>query len=287
MAAAPEVVDAIWRNCVGYPGIGAPQAFVEYLKGCQIPTSFFFGGYPQASRYVRKFQSRRSLLIWKVYGKRLDGFGNDDHPSEPKPGAGTLEWKGQPVDVQKYKAKADLDYTGSAMPPPEAVAGTYAGADGEKVHVAPLTDEDRRTLVRWVDLGCPIDLDYDPAHPERRGYGWMCDDNRPVLTLTEPAAGANGAVNRILVGMYDYGTGLDPDSFHVVADFPLDGVPAGQDLAAKFRPKSEGVWELQLATPVRALEKGKLTVSVKDRQGNVSRIERTFSLAAAKVQASQ
>src|SRR5262249_55777905 len=34
-----------------------------------------------ASRYIRKFQSRRSLLIWKVYGKRLDGWTNDDFPS--------------------------------------------------------------------------------------------------------------------------------------------------------------------------------------------------------------
>jgi hypothetical protein len=29
------------------------------------------------------------------------------------------------------------------------------------------------------------------------------------------------------------------------------------------------------------LPKGKLTVSVKDKQGNVSRIERTFTVAAA------
>ena len=49
------------------------------------------------------------------------------------------------------------------MPPPEAVAGTYVGPDGKKIKVAPLTDEDRRTLVRWIDLGCPIDLDFDPT----------------------------------------------------------------------------------------------------------------------------
>jgi hypothetical protein len=33
-----------------------------------------------------------------------------------------------------------------------------------------------------------------------------------------------------------------------------------------------------LKEPIAALEKGKLTVSVKDRQGNTSRIERTFSV---------
>src|SRR5262249_50432037 len=34
--------------------------------------------HPQASRYVRLFQSRRSLLAWKVFGRRLDGWSNDD-----------------------------------------------------------------------------------------------------------------------------------------------------------------------------------------------------------------
>src|SRR5271156_6164505 len=104
------------------------------------------------------------------------------------------------------------------MPPPEAVAGTYVGPDGKKIKVAPLTDEDRRTLVRWIDLGCPIDLDYDPAKPADRGYGWMLDDNRPTLTLTYPKAGVNESLTRLLVGMHDMDTGLDMSSFQVVAD---------------------------------------------------------------------
>jgi len=39
-----------------------------------------------ASRYVRMFQSRRSLLIWKIFGQRLDGWSNDDFPTETEPG---------------------------------------------------------------------------------------------------------------------------------------------------------------------------------------------------------
>ncbi len=31
-----------------------------------------------ASRYVRRFQSRRSLLLWKIFGQRLDGWSNAD-----------------------------------------------------------------------------------------------------------------------------------------------------------------------------------------------------------------
>ena len=35
-----------------------------------------------ASRYIRKFQSRRSLLVWKLFGRRLDGWTNAAHPTE-------------------------------------------------------------------------------------------------------------------------------------------------------------------------------------------------------------
>ena len=42
------------------------------------------------------------------------------------------------------------------------------------------------------------------------------------------------------------------------------------DLAKKFKPKSDGVWELRLAAPLRNLPKGRLTVSIKDRQGDGS-----------------
>jgi hypothetical protein len=64
----------------------------------------------------------------------------------------------------------------------------------------------------------------------------------------------------------------------VTADFAVDGVAAGENLAAKFRPKSDGVWELALKQPPASLGKGRLTVSIRDRQGNTSRIERTFSV---------
>ena len=63
----------------------------------------------------------------------------------------------------------------------------------------------------------------------------MLDDQRPTLTLTYPQAGANEPLTRILVGMHDYDTGLDMDSFQVTADFPLDGVAAGENLATEVQ----------------------------------------------------
>jgi hypothetical protein len=135
-------------------------------------------------------------------------------------------------------------------------------------------------LARWIDLGCPIDLDYDPAHPAARGSGWLQDDNRPTLTLTYPRPGANPALSRILIGMYDYDSGLDLHSFRVTADFAVEGVPAGANLAPRFKANAPGVWEWKLATPMTDLPSGTLTVSVTDRAGNVARIERAFSVKA-------
>jgi hypothetical protein len=208
-------------------------------------------------------QSRRSLLIWKVFGRRLDGWNNEDFPHETVPGdPSSLHYKGNPLpDTPQNREHAVVGYTGSVMPPPDAV---------KNGKVKPLSDEDRLTLVRWIDLGCPIDLD--------KGRGWLLDDQRPTLTLTYPRAGANESLSRILIGMYDYGSGLDTNSFAVTADFAIDGTAAGEDLAKKFRSVTQGVWELKLAKPITELPRGKLTVAVKDRQGSVTRIERTFSV---------
>jgi len=237
-----------------------------------------------ASRYVRAMQARRSLLIWKIYGQRLDGFKNDDFVHETIPGDPTsLRFQGKPVhDTPQNRERLQVAYTPGIMPPPAAVAGTYVGPAGKKIKVAPLTDEDKRTLVRWIDLGCPIDLDYDANRPEQRGYGWLLDDQRPTLTVTSPRPGANPELTRILIGMHDYGSGIDPASFTVTADFPVDGVKPGENLAARFQAKSEGVRELRLATPISKLERGTLTVAVRDRQGNLTRLERTISVGLAK-----
>jgi hypothetical protein len=224
-----------------------------------------------ASRYVRKFQSRRSLLICKIYGQRLDGWTNEDFPTETTSGdPQTLQHKGKPMEATlQNKRLADLDYTGSAMPPPNAV---------QEGKVKPLSDEDRLTLVRWIDLGCPLDLTYRPDKPDERGHGWLGDDQRPTLTLTYPRAGANADLSRILIGTHDYYSGLDAASFRVTADFPVNSIEAGDNLATAFKEKSPFVRELVLARPITELPKGKLIVSIKDRQGNESRIERIFSV---------
>jgi hypothetical protein len=223
-------------------------------------------------------QSRRSPLIWKLFGERLDGWKNDDMPFEAIPGDPTsLRYKGQPVsDTPQYRELSHVGYTGEIMPPPEAVkAGT----------VAPLSDEDRLTLVRWVDLGCPIDLTHDPKKTDKRGTGWFLDDQRPTLALTYPKAGTNQSLDRILIGVHDLGTGVDMDSLQVKADVSLDGVSSGKNAVKKFREISPGVWEWRMTRPVERLPKTTLTVSIADRQGNVTRIKRKFSVGSSETSA--
>ena len=136
-------------------------------------------------RIVHDFQSRRSLLIWTIFGRRLDGL-----PAQPVKGL-----------ADEHKRPLEMgDFKGGIMPPPESVAGSYAAPDGKKIKVEPLTDEDRRTLIRWIDVGCPIDWAYDPSTPGKPGNGWMLDDQRPTLTLTYPKPGPNKNLARIVLG---------------------------------------------------------------------------------------
>jgi len=251
-----------------FPGTYYRLALDEKAKFGHKPPAYDTWGYPNASRYVRKFQSRRSLLVWKLHGERLDGFTNDDHPSEKVPGSGTLFLEGEEVDRQKNRHKYDIDYLGAAMP-----------MKGGK----PISDDDRRTVARWIDLGCPIDLDYDPKNPDKVGRGWMMDDQRPTLHLDLPRShapipGRKDELARVVIGMHDYGSGLNLDRFRVVADFDMDGVKPGENLASKFKPTTQGVWEWTLAKPVTGVTAGKLTVSVADKQGNITTIERTLRM---------
>ncbi len=207
-----------------------------------------------ASRYIRKFQSRRSLLTWKVYGRRLDGWTNEDHPTETTPGdASTLPEGANPND-------ADVDFVGNVMPPPDS-------------DVPKLTAKEKLTIARWIDLGCPISRN-GQAEKDR---GWHLDELRPTLTLTEPRAGKNKKLNRITIGMHDYYSGLDKDTLQVIADFEIDGIPAGENLASHFQQTEPGVWQWKLDSPVDRLARGNLTASITDKQGNKSHIARRFS----------
>ena len=244
------------------PGDGRPATYDVLLGGKDR----------NSEPYVWPFRSRNSPLVWKLFGRRVDGF------PEKEPGEKELAEKDN--SYRHYLGRGGVPwkgFQGSMMPPPEAVVGAYVGPDGQKIKVAPLTDEDRRTIFRWIDLGCPVDRKVKSANPQEHP-GWLLDEQRPTLTLTYPRAGGNEALTRILVGAHDYHTGLDMESFAVVADFPIDGIAVGENLAPKFKALPDNRWELTLDRPITDLPRGKLNVSIKDKQGNLTRIERTVSI---------
>ena len=76
----------------------------------------------------------------EVFGERLDGLSNDDFPTETMPGdPSTLQLKGKPVaNTAANRNRADLDFTGSVMPPPDG--RIYRPRQESR---SPLTDEDR------------------------------------------------------------------------------------------------------------------------------------------------
>jgi hypothetical protein len=132
------------------------------------------------------------------------------------------------------------------------------------------TDEEKRLFYRWIDTCCSVDLD-----PDGTQWGLFCNDQRPSLNVTIPAPGANTSFTRILLGGFSYN--LDPKSLSVKADFVIDGNPAGTELAGLFTGLSGSRYQYTLVNPPQnGQPQGTLTVTIKDLNGNISTVKRTF-----------
>ncbi len=213
------------------------------------------------SRYIRKFQSRRSLLMWKIFGRRLDGWSNEAHPTPSVPGdSSTLPMGGQKGEIKL----SDIDYTGATMPPPQS-------------GVPPLSEDEKMLFARWVDLGCPINRNDEHGEDDK---GWFLDELRPTLTLSSPRAGKlPGPLSMIRIGAFDYYSGLDLDSLSVITNFGVNGHAPGEELASLLRSSKDHIWTVALMDPITNLTNGEISVSIKDRQGNISIIKRTFHVS--------
>jgi hypothetical protein len=213
-----------------------------------------------ASRYVIPFQSRRSLLTWKIFGQRTDGWTNADHPTEAVPGdLSTL-----PAGASKNDA--DLDYTGDMMPPPGS-------------SVPALSIDEKMAFARWIDLGCPIDLDKGGSG-ER--YGWFLDDLPPALAVSAPRSGQNdSALSVIRVGVADGNSGVATNTLSITATFSVNGRVPGAQLADLATRIGDGIYAISLTQPITQLNRSQLTVSIEDVQGNVKRVQQRFAIGAA------
>ena len=98
------------------PGLGHRRPLSKSLKGGWAIR--------RCRAYVRRSSRARSLLAWKLFGERMDGWSNDDFPHRHDPrrpehvaiGAN----RSTPPTRQLRPCRRRL--TGSLMPPPEAVA---------------------------------------------------------------------------------------------------------------------------------------------------------------------
>ena len=98
----------------------------------------------------------------------------------------------------------DVDFNGHVMPPPDAVAGTAKGPDGKRVKVCAV----------WTRTGSNCRGGSTSAAPSTGArIRRPLDEGRPTLSLTYPQPGVNSAFDRVVVGMHDYGSGLDMASW--------------------------------------------------------------------------
>ncbi len=209
-----------------------------------------------ASRYLRRFQSRRSLLMWKILGRRTDGWTNADHPTETVPGDAATLPAGAAIN------ESDLDFTGSMMPPPGS-------------GVPPLSEDEKMTIARWIDLGAPINWGAGGTTP----WGWFLDEIRPTVEVSLPRAGLNtSSLSQIRIGLADANTGVDMSTFSVTAGFAVAGRAAGAELADLAVAAGDGIYSIALPAPITAVSDALVHVEVADHQGNVTRVARSFSV---------
>jgi hypothetical protein len=70
----PEVIDAVYAHCVGYPGTADRAAFRRYMRHNQIETTFPFAAYPDSTvAEVREaLDLRRRLIDFAVRAQALE-----------------------------------------------------------------------------------------------------------------------------------------------------------------------------------------------------------------------
>ncbi|NOZ52940.1 MAG: hypothetical protein GXP08_07320 [Gammaproteobacteria bacterium] len=116
------------------------------------------------SRWLSMNSARSSMLIWALYGERLDG--RDPNTGLPPKSSGVL------VDT------AGFDY-------PEI----WPNVKQHITYIKNMPESEKRLIARWIDIGAPLQNIHD-------------DKIRPVLTIT-PALASNDSVSTILVGLWD------------------------------------------------------------------------------------
>lgn len=131
-----------------------------------------------------------------------------------------------------------------------------------------ITDEDKRTIARWVDLGSPMDF------PNTDGMGYTDDYQLPVVNIYTPHLGDNTATE-LKVGFADAKSGINYSSLKVTyraVDSSTETAIVTSTNAADY-PKN-------ILSTALGLGSGEyiLTVSVQDTTGNIGIATRRFTI---------
>jgi len=130
-----------------------------------------------------------------------------------------------------------------------------------------LTDKEKRTIARWVDLGSPVDF------PQTDGMGYTDDYQLPVVNIYTPSVGANNGT-LLKVGFNDAKSGVDWNTLEV-SYYRVGSVEQAVAVNA-----ASDVDDKNILTKNLALGAGEyvVTVSVKDNAGNIGTASRRFTI---------
>jgi hypothetical protein len=133
--------------------------------------------------------------------------------------------------------------------------------------IAGITDEEKRTIARWVDLGSPIDF------PQTDGMGYTDDYQLPVVNMYTPHLGDNSSA-QLKVGFNDAKSGLDWSTLEVKY------YKIGSAEQAVTINVASDVNAKDILTKDMGLGSGEyvITVSIKDKAGNIGVASRRFKI---------
>ncbi len=124
------------------------------------------------SRWLSANSARSSMLVWALYGERMDG--RDPDTGMPPIGSGVL-----------------VDYADLERPevwPKVAEHLAYLDGTSQMTGTTTMPESEKRLLARWIDIGAPKLNVHD-------------DLMRPVLTITPVVA--DWKVSQVLIGIWD------------------------------------------------------------------------------------
>jgi hypothetical protein len=67
-------------------------------------------------------------------------------------------------------------------------------------------------------------------------------------------------------------------SLSVTASFGVNGKRAGTELAPLFARTDDHIWTMNVSPAITNLGSGQITASIKDKQGNIAKVVRSFRI---------